>query len=229
MLRRRTAVAATFLALALAVCGGAPAENYRYAHSSRDDRLAASTLLRKTDFPAQLRLSGGRTKPDETATDATCDGKQPKQSDLVITGDAETRFANAPQGILQLDSEVQAFKTEAMARTDFARQLPFLTARCGAEIMKHEHTTLVKPWHVTVTKKCICDEMVTMTFETTTSRPDLHVVWVVSGVRVGRFEATIVTMIGKSPSDTQHVAENAALGLHTRSLEAVGQRLLQQG
>jgi len=38
----------------------------------------------------------------------------------------------------------------------------------------------------------------------------------------------VLTTVGKSTSDTQHTAENAALGLHTRSLEAVGLRLMRQ-
>ena len=217
------------LALALAVCSAALAENYRYVRTARDNALAVSMLLKKTDFPSQLGLSGGRVTPDETASNDLCDGAQPKQSDLVVSGDAETRFSNAAAGIIAIDSEIQAFKTETMARTDFARQLPFLNAHCGAQLMKQEHVKLITPWHVAVTRtRCLCDEMATITFESASPRADLHVLWIISAVRRGRFEAMVATTVGKSTSDTQHAAENAALGLHTRSLEAVGLRLMRQ-
>ena len=223
---RRATVASALLALALVVCSAALAENYRYMRTARDSALAASMLLRKADFPSQLGLSGGRVTPAETASNDLCDGAQPKQSDLVITGDAETRFSNAAAGIIEIDSEIQAFKTVAMARTDFARQLPFLNARCGAQLMKQEHVTLITPWHVAVKRTgCLCDEMATITFESASPREDLHLLWIISGVRRGRFEAMVLTTVGKSTSDTQHAAENAALGLHARSLEAVGLRL----
>ena len=78
MFRTRATITMALLALALAVCSAALAENYRYVRTARDNALAVSMLLKKTDFASQLGLSGGRVTPDETASNDLCDGAQPK-------------------------------------------------------------------------------------------------------------------------------------------------------
>lgn len=222
------AVAATLAVLVLVLCGAALAENYHYARTAQDDALAASLLLKKSDYPAGLRLTGGRSKPDETPNKDTCDGRQPKVADLVVTGDAEAKFSNVRGGIIELDSEVETLQTAAMVKTDLRRNRQFLTQHCLTEVASQEHIELVRPGRITTTTRCGCDEIITTSFEIRTANPKLHLLWLESDVAMGRFEATVTTAVGKSTSDTQNLAANVAVTLHTRALQTLLARLAQR-
>ena len=93
--RGRPAAFIVVFVVALLVCAAAYAENYTYKRTKAGDADVASMILRKTDFPAQFRLTGGRGAPDETPNTDSCNGYTPKERDLVVVGDAASTFHNA--------------------------------------------------------------------------------------------------------------------------------------
>lgn len=80
-----------------------------------DQAAARAAVLRKTDLGSGW--GGGRTKPD-TSAKMSCPGYEPKQSDLVLTGAAETVWGRSG---IQLQSLAQVLKTPAMVARDWQR------------------------------------------------------------------------------------------------------------
>lgn len=108
--------------LALATAAAAAAENYQYRIVARDHATAAAVTLKRSDLPGLTGWTGGSVPPDrtpETKADS-CNGYLPKQSDLVVTGDAETRYSF--QGTT-LVTQVQLLRTPAMVATDWHRSI----------------------------------------------------------------------------------------------------------
>lgn len=211
--------------LVFAVCGAALADNYRYERTAHDDAAAAAVALKPSDFPAQFALRGGPTKPDETPDHDSCYGYRPKESDLVVTGDAETKYANAKAGIVSIDSQVELLKTRAMTATDFARSLPMLSSRCMFTIAKQEHIHLVGSWLMLGAARCVCDQSASFSFETTTARKNLHLLWILTVMRRGRFESFVMTALAKSTADTRNATFRDALVVQGLAIKAVSERL----
>src|SRR5919197_5380975 len=86
------AVVAAGAALALLAADGAAADNYQYRFTSTDQAAARRAVLLRTDLPTLSTWKGGFVKPDESADDTSCHGYSPKLSDLVVTGDSETKY-----------------------------------------------------------------------------------------------------------------------------------------
>jgi hypothetical protein len=108
------------LALALVAVGAAAAENYQYRIVAKDKALASSIVLKQTELPGPAGWTGGAVKPDRSGqTEADrCNGYLAKQSDLVVTGDAETRYSFQAT---QIDTQVDLFRTAAMVEKDWQR------------------------------------------------------------------------------------------------------------
>lgn len=228
MVPGRGAVAATAV-IALVVCGAAAADNYRFQRTAGDDATAAAIALKRADLPSQLRLSGGRTKPDEKPDNTSCFGYHPKESDLVVTGDAETRYANTGAGIATIGSQVELLKTPAMVATDYRRALPMLSARCGSTVAKQEHLHLVGAWLELGPAACTCDESASFSFETATARKDRRLVWVLTVMRRGRVEVSIGTALVKATNDTGTAAIRDALAIQGLAVKAISARLARFG
>src|SRR5262249_50807487 len=79
--------------------------------------------------------SGGIRKKAAPDTPLNCPGFDPKQGDLVLTGKAESDFANTG---LQFDSEVELLRTERMVKLDWHRSIdaPTLVPRLRKEIQR---------------------------------------------------------------------------------------------
>src|SRR5262249_31979312 len=135
--RRMVLVVVAFV-VALDACCTAYADNYTFKRTAAGDAVAGSMTLRKADFPAQLGLSGGRVKPDESPNVDSCNGYAPKKRDLVVTGDAESQFHDGA-GSVVADSQVQLFRSAAMAATDVRRGRRMLAPSCQAHAAKQEH------------------------------------------------------------------------------------------
>ena len=223
MIRKQVAVAFGTATLVLALCGVALADNYSYHRNAHDDGTAASIVVRGSDLPATFRLTGGRVKPDETADNTTCNGYRPKESDLVVTGDAATRFSNKAAGILGVYSQVQLMKTNSMAATDVTRSVRMLSRECSAEEAKSEHLKMVS-FKSLGPATCACDYSESITFETATTNAAIHTLWVFTVMRHGRIEASVITGVGKSANDTQNLALGAALGIQGLAVKAVSAR-----
>ncbi len=223
MTRRTLPVAAGLTLAVLVLCGAALADNYTYRRTAADDAAAARVTLKAGDFPSQLALSGGAVKPDETPNNESCDGYRPKESDLVVTGDAEARFHDAHRS-LAVDAQVQLLQTASMAATDIARSRRMLTVACQLQAAKQDGVKVVS--YVPMGKvRCGCPFSVSYVFETKSSKPGLDHLFVVSVLRKGRAEATVFTAVGKSVSDTQGAALRDALAVQGLAVKAVVARL----
>ena len=116
-----TSVFAALLAcIGAAGLGSAGTVDKEQLHLTAAGQAAArAVVIRKTDLGTAPGWTGGTKKPDESAG-PNCTGYDPKQSDLVKIGDAESVWRNGP---LELDSEAQVLKTPAMVRLDWKRSV----------------------------------------------------------------------------------------------------------
>jgi len=219
------AATAAALVLALLVCAAAYAENYTFKRTKAGDATVGAMTLRKTDFPASFGLTGGRVKPDETPNNDTCNGYLPKEHDLVITGDAESRFHDSARSVI-VDSQVSMFQSTAMATTDVQRSKRMLAAACQAQAAKQEHVELVS-FSVLGRPKCSCDFGVSVMLETKTAQANLDDLTIVTAIQKGRFEAVVFTDAGKLTNNPQSAAAatRAALALQGLAVKTVLTRL----
>ena len=86
--------------------------------NAADQAAARAIVLQKIDFQG-AGWEGGARQPD-LSPPPTCPNYNPKQSDLVLTGAAETAFS---QSALTFDSEVEVMKTARMVRLDWQRSM----------------------------------------------------------------------------------------------------------
>jgi hypothetical protein len=75
---------------------------------------AAALVLKKRDLPSWV---GGRAKPDLSSS-LHCSNYAPKQSDLVLIGAADSRWA---KGTTSLDSQTAVLRTPRMVQLDWKR------------------------------------------------------------------------------------------------------------
>jgi len=94
----------------------APPSKQQIRFTAADQAAARAAVLRLTDLGSS-GWQGGRLKPD-VGSGLTCRGYSPKQSDLVLTGAAETAWHRPG---LQVRSVAQVLKTRAMVARDWAR------------------------------------------------------------------------------------------------------------
>lgn len=116
----RAALAIVFGAVALGSSSGAMAsssDRARVNFTAADLAAARAAVLRRADLGTAGGWSGGAHTPDLSKT-MSCPGYAPKQSDLVITGAAETVYHHAG---LELQSVAQVMKTRAMVALDWRR------------------------------------------------------------------------------------------------------------
>lgn len=218
-------VGVTVLVVVLVACGAALGDNYMYKRTAADDAAAASVTLKPTDFPAQLRLSGGPVKPDETASTDSCNGYRPRESDLVVSGDAESRFHDSTRSIV-VDSQAQLFQTATMAATDVRRGQRMLSPACQAQEAKQEHVKLVS-YSILGHPHCACNFGISAMFEAKTPHPGLDTLSIITAVRKGRVEASVITTVGKSTADAQsgQTALQTALAVQGLAVKALFARL----
>jgi hypothetical protein len=119
--RKRVTIASVVtLALAtagLAVAGDGNKQQIRF--NAADQSAARAVVLRKSDLGSASDWKGGARKPDLSAA-PSCPNYNPKQSDLVLTGIAETQFS---QGTIVFNSQVQVLATPRMVRLDWQRSV----------------------------------------------------------------------------------------------------------
>jgi hypothetical protein len=113
------ASAVTFALTTAVVSLAADGNKQKIRFNAADQAAARVAVLRKSDLGSGTGWTGGARKPDLSATES-CPNYNPKQSDLVLTGAAETRFA---LGTLVFDSEAQVLETARMVRLDWRRSV----------------------------------------------------------------------------------------------------------
>ena len=120
--------ATTGAALTLVLSALADKEQIHLTAAGQAEARAA--VLQRGDLGTSSGWTGGSLKPDLSSS-TPCPKFQPKQSDLILTGAAHTRYSHAG---LFLDSEAQVLKTAQMLKLDWQRSvlapgmLPCLTA-----------------------------------------------------------------------------------------------------
>jgi hypothetical protein len=221
---------AALLVVALALTSVADAaltENYQYKRTAQDDAKAGAIVFQRSDLPPALKsLKGGRIKPDETPTTSNdrCNGYLPKQSDLVVTGDAASRYADGA-GTGEIDTQVSLFKTAAMAAADWNRQWPTMNASCIREAMANGLKSGESVGSVTRLPSLRCSyQNASFMFEETYSspgKPTLKYVFFVTELRLGRAEAVVFTLLREMRPNAKTVALNVQGGV----LKAMQSRL----
>ncbi len=224
MVRKQVVVFSIILAVVLALCATALADNYVYKHTTADTALARSLLVTRQDYPAGLKLKGGPVKPDES-TDP-CDTS--RKRDLVVGGDAEARFSSPSEGIGLIDVLAGVFQSATMAHTDWTRDLPFSGPKaleCDLRSAK-THPLKLLAYQKLGPTRCACDDSLSLMIETTGYRKDQRLIWVITQVRRGRVEAGITTVVARNTSDTSNAALNAAISIQGAGVNALSKRLL---
>lgn len=108
-------LAAAGMTAGAALAAGGPQVKFTAA----DQAAARAAVIRRSDLGPGSGWTGGAKKPDLSPA-PTCTDYHPKQSDLVLTGAAETDFHN---GQLEFDSEAQVLRTAQMVRLDWQREV----------------------------------------------------------------------------------------------------------
>ena len=109
---------------ALAVAAVAVAHTTQAAarhYTAADQALARSVVLKAGDLGSASSWSGGVAAADTTQP-RTCSNFHPRQSDLVITGDAQSDYTRATGG-MQYHDEAQIMQTAKMVRLDWQRNV----------------------------------------------------------------------------------------------------------
>jgi len=114
--RRAGALAAAAIA-ALALTAAAHADKPTVRLAAADQAAARQVVIRRADLGTASGWSGGMTDPG-LGESFPCTTYHPKQSDLVITGGAESTWKN---GVLDFNSNVEILRTPAMVGTDWRR------------------------------------------------------------------------------------------------------------
>ena len=108
---------ASLASLVLAAAALADATDPKERFSKAGQTLAAGTVLRGSDLGPGWQ--GGTRQPTSLKA-PKCPAYSPNDSDLTLTGHAESLFSNGNGGV-QVDNDVEIFKTKAQAARRFAR------------------------------------------------------------------------------------------------------------
>jgi hypothetical protein len=114
---RLTVSAAVASVVALTLVMAALADKEQVQLTAADQAFARAAVLTKADLGTVGSWTGGAVKPDLTSS-PPCTSFHPKQSDLVLTGAAETRFKEPG---IEIDSEAQVLQTAQMVALDWQR------------------------------------------------------------------------------------------------------------
>jgi hypothetical protein len=117
--------------------------------NAADQKAARAVVLKISDVGSGF--TGGVKKPD-LSSDTGCKSYNPKTSDLVTTGAAETSWKQGI-GLVAFDSQAEILKTAAMVHTDWARSNQPAVLTCLREQFKKQfgsQATLVSAAKVAV-------------------------------------------------------------------------------
>jgi hypothetical protein len=139
--KRQTALLAGVLAAALVLAGAAVADKEQIQLTAAGQKAARAAVMQRADLGGATGWTGGAKKPD-LSSGTGCANFQPKQSDLVLIGAAETVFKHPG---VEFDSEAQVLETPAMVRLDWQRTvlapqvLPCLRSNLEKHLTASEH------------------------------------------------------------------------------------------
>lgn len=101
----------------VAAAFAAVADKEQHKFTAADQAAARSAIVQKGDLSSTSGWTGGAKKPDLSPA-PTCANYNPKQSDLVLTGAAESEWKNVG---FDLDTEAQVLQTAHMVALDWQR------------------------------------------------------------------------------------------------------------
>ena len=107
------------IASALILSQAAAAEPMPVRYNAADQAAARAAVLKSSDLGGSAGWKGGLSKPD--LSESPCGGYDPKRSDLLVTGAAESQWTHTSG--LSFASEVWVLKTPAMVRLDWQRSV----------------------------------------------------------------------------------------------------------
>jgi hypothetical protein len=135
VMRRLLSVLTVLGALAsAAVAVAAVSDKEQHKFTAADQKAAKKSVIVKGDL-SKTGWTGGAKKPDLSPI-PTCANFNPKQSDLVVTGAAETDWKHSG---LELDTEAQVLQTADMVERDWQRTVadPHALSCTAAQIKKN--------------------------------------------------------------------------------------------
>ena len=123
------------LVAALSLVGAAVADREQIHLTAAGQKAARAAVMQRADLGGAAGWTGGPKKPDLSAGTG-CANFQPKQSDLVLIGAAETVFRHPG---VEFDSEAQVLQTPAMVRLDWQRTVlaPQVLPCLRSNLVKH--------------------------------------------------------------------------------------------
>ncbi|MGN6796609.1 MAG: hypothetical protein ACTHKS_00510 [Gaiellaceae bacterium] len=205
------ALLATLLLAAVAAGAGfaATGEREQIRFTKADQAAAKRSVARRSDLGSGS-WTGGFVKPDLSAA-PTCANFHPRQSDLVLTGAAETAFDN--QGF-RIQSEAQVLKTHAMVLADWRRTVlaPTAIPCLKTHLVKELGTgvTFVSFRRVIFAPVATMVEAYTLLVDVATSTGKVRVA--IEVVLIGR-NRTELTLISTAPNAAQKVVAQADVQL----------------
>ncbi|MGH3002623.1 MAG: hypothetical protein ACRDM1_08205 [Gaiellaceae bacterium] len=116
-IRKAFVVSVAAALAALCFASAAAADKERIHLTAAGKTAARAAVLQRADLGGATGWTGRATKPDLSSTPA-CPGFDPKQSDLVLIGAAETVWKHAG---IEFDSEAQVLQTPKMVHLDWQR------------------------------------------------------------------------------------------------------------
>jgi hypothetical protein len=127
---------------ALVLIGSAAADQEQIRLTAEGQAAAKRAILTRADFAHAPGWSGGPVKPN-LKSNPPCANFEPKQSDLVVIGAAESRFDH-PAGI-RFETEAQVFQTQRMVELDWQRTVDAPGAvACDRELAMKQSTAKEK-------------------------------------------------------------------------------------
>ena len=144
--KRHTVAFLGVLAAALLLAGAALADKEQIHLTSAGQAAARAAVMHRADLGGASGWTGGYKKPD-LSSGTGCANFQPKQSDLVLIGAAETAFKHPG---VEFDSEAQVLETPAMVRLDWQRTvlasqvMPCLRSNLKKQLSKSERLVSVR-------------------------------------------------------------------------------------
>ena len=132
--RNTTAILGAFGA-ALLLTGAATADKEQIHLTAAGQKAARAAVMQRADLGNASGWTGGAKKPD-LSPGTGCANFDPKQSDLVLIGAAETVFKHTG---VEFDSEAQVLQAPAMVRLDWQRTVlsPQVLPCTRTNIQKH--------------------------------------------------------------------------------------------
>lgn len=198
-MRRRLAVA-LLVVLAVPALALASDKDAKKQINPADQRQATSILLKRTDFATGWTKLPNTPDDDE---DMSCPGYDPDESDLVLTGDAESSFRFSDR-LHTVVSTANVYKTRAHALASWTRGVKRAAPACFAKLMKQTleqdgtPTAIVRQGWITFPKlaprTAAMRVVLKVTFTSEGQNATVPVTITLVGVGNGRADAGLMTM-----------------------------------